>query len=51
MVHCKQLEDDRLDLANPAESGKDGSEIENEANSKAAVMMREFGRNNPEIYE
>lgn len=51
MVHCKQLEDDRLDLVNPAESGKDGSEIENEANSKAAVMMREFGRNNPEIYE
>ena len=51
LVHCKQLEENRIDIANPAESGRDGSEIENEANAKAAVMMREFGRSNPEIYE
>ena len=32
------------------ESGKDGHEHENEANSKAGVIMREFGRKYPEIF-
>ena len=33
------------------ESGEDGSSIENEANAMAGVIMREFGRENPEIFE
>lgn len=32
-------------------AGEDGTDIENEANAKAAVIMREFGRNNPIIFE
>jgi len=32
-------------------NGEDGSDTENEANAKAGVIMREFGRNNPEIFE
>jgi len=30
--------------------GSDGSELENEANSKAAVLLREWGRDHEEIY-
>ena len=30
--------------------GSDGSDIENEANSKAAVLLRAWGRETPEIY-
>jgi Zn-dependent peptidase ImmA (M78 family) len=51
LTHYKQKLDGRLDLDNSVESGADGSEIENEANSKAGVIMREFGRKHPEIYE
>lgn len=47
MVHFKQHCEDRLDV----NSGGDGSDIENEANAEAAVMMRQFGRNNPIIFE
>lgn len=47
MVHFKQSIEDRLDI----DSGGDGSDIENEANAEAAVIMRQFGRNNPKIYE
>jgi hypothetical protein len=44
LVHWRQRErGDQLD-------GSDGSEIENEANSKAAVLLREWGRSHPEIY-
>jgi len=32
-------------------AGEDGSPIENEAHSVAGVLMREFGRQNPEIFE
>ena len=32
-------------------NGEDGSDTENEANATAGVLMREFGRNNPEIFE
>ena len=47
LVHHMQNLDNRL---NP-DSGEDGSPEENEANSLAAVLMRKFGRENPEIYE
>lgn len=32
-------------------NGEDGSNTENEANAMAGVIMREFGRENPEIFE
>ena len=32
-------------------SGETGSDEENEANSLAGVIMREYGRNNPKIYK
>jgi hypothetical protein len=47
LVHHMQNLDNRL---NP-KSGEDGSPEENEANSLAAVIMRKFGRENPDIYE
>ncbi len=31
--------------------GSDGSPIENEANSLAGVIMRQYGKLHPEIYE
>lgn len=44
LVHWRQRElDQRMD-------GSDGSDLENEANAKAAVILREWGRNHPEIY-
>jgi antirestriction protein ArdC len=44
LVHWRQRErGETLD-------GADGSETENEANSKAAVLLREWGRQNPDIY-
>lgn len=45
LVHHKQREDG-TDL-----NGEDGSDCENEANSKAAVFLREWGREHPEIYQ
>lgn len=47
MVHRMQHLDNRLG----PDSGEDGSPEENEANSLAAVIMRKFGRENPDIYE
>jgi len=47
MVHHMQNADNRL---NP-KSGEDGSPEENEANALAGVLMRKFGRENPDIYE
>jgi len=45
LVHWKQREDGvQLD-------GSDGSSIEDEANAKAAVLLRKWGREHPEIYE
>ena len=43
----QQKEEDRLYDG----AGEDGTDIENEANSVAGVMIREFGRENPELYE
>ena len=42
--HMQNLNGDELD-------GNDGSNTENEANAVAGVLMREFGRENPEIFE
>ena len=42
--HMQNLNGDEL-------NGDDGSDIENEANAMAGVIMREFGRENPEIFE
>lgn len=47
LVHCKQAEDNRLD----ADSGKTGSDIEDEANAEAGVLLRKFGELNNTIYE
>jgi cytidyltransferase-like protein len=47
LVHRKQEEDGRLDI----NSGKTGSPIEDEANSIAGVLLRNFGKINNSIYE
>ena len=47
LIHLKQKKEGKL---NP-NSGETGSSEENEANSLAGVLMREFGKNNPIIYE
>ena len=47
LVHHKQNLDGRISY----ESGKTGSDIENEANAKAGVLLRDFGKKNNEIYQ
>lgn len=47
MVHHKQKIEGKLDH----NSNDDGSEVENEANATAAIIMRKFGRENPIIFE
>ena len=47
LVHRKQDEDGRINY----ESGKTGSEIENEANAKAGILLRDFGKQHEEIYQ
>lgn len=47
LVHHMQNGKGELD----SESGEDGSPSENEANSTAGIIMRKFGRENPEIFE
>ena len=47
LVHRKQAEDNRLDIT----SGETGSEIENEANAQAGILLRKFGKQNEEIYQ
>ena len=47
LVHLKQHEEGRI----KADSGKTGSDIENEANAKAGVLLRDFGKQHEEIYE
>jgi len=47
LVHRKQVEIRPLS----AEDGKTGSEIENEANAAAGVLLRQFGQYRPEIFE
>jgi len=47
LIHRKQDEDGRIDY----KSGKTGSEIENEANAQAGILLRKFGQQNNNIYE
>lgn len=47
LVHRKQQLEDRLYVG----AGEDGSDIENEANAEAAVIMRKYGAANPIIFE
>jgi hypothetical protein len=47
LVHHWQNEEGRI----KPDSGGTGSDIENEANALAAVLMRNYGKQNPKIYE
>lgn len=47
IVHHKQNIENRI----KEDSGKTGSDIENEANAIAGVLLREYGKINPNIYE
>ena len=47
LVHHKQNEMGKLKI----DSGKAGSDIENEANAKAGILMRDFGKEREEIFE
>ena len=47
LVHHKQNELGKLNN----DSGKTGSDVENEANVKAGILMRDFGKEREEIYE
>lgn len=47
LVHHKQKELGAITL----NSGETGSKEENEANALAGILMREFGKNNPIIFE
>ena len=47
LVHYKQ---DTMGVLTP-DSGKDGSEHENEANAKAAVVMRLWGKMHPQLFQ
>jgi len=51
LVHYKQDVEGRLSADNVAEAGKTGSEFENEANTLAGVILRNYGKANPKIYE
>ena len=46
LVHAKQNE---LELLEP-NSGDTGSDIENDANAIAGILMRDYGKQNPDIY-
>jgi len=47
LVHAKQNE---MGLLKP-DSGDTGSDIENDANSIAGIIMRDYGKSNPDIYK
>lgn len=47
LVHRKQEQDGKLYHG----AGDDGTDIENEANAQAALIMRKFGKDNPIIFE
>jgi hypothetical protein len=48
LVHAKQYELGRI--TNPAIDGATGSPIENQANVVAGILMRNYGKNNKDIY-
>ena len=47
LIHRKQDEEGIL----KSDSGETGSEEENEANAQAGVFMRDYSKNNPNIFE
>jgi Zn-dependent peptidase ImmA (M78 family) len=47
LTHYKQHHENRLSM----DGGTTGSEEENEANSKAGIIMRDFAKQNPEFLE
>jgi hypothetical protein len=47
LVHRKQDEEGKIDY----NSGETGSEVENEANAMAGVLLRDFGKTHENIYE
>lgn len=47
LVHYKQHMENRL----TANAGETGDQFENEANTLAGIIMRNYGRKNPRIYE
>jgi hypothetical protein len=49
LVHHKQNLEGRI--TNPEMDGADGSDIENEANAVAGVIIRKWGRLHPEVYQ
>lgn len=48
LVHHKQNLEERI--TNPEIDGADGSDIENEANAVAGVIIRKWGRIHPSVY-
>lgn len=46
LTHHKQREEDRIQPGD----GETGSEIENEANAQAGVLMRDFADQNPDLF-
>lgn len=48
LVHLKQRQEGRI---GGPEEGATGSDIENEANAAAGILLRDFGRRNQYIYE
>ena len=48
LVHLKQRQEGRI---GGPEEGATGSDIENEANAAAGILLRDFGRRNGHIYE
>lgn len=49
LYHHLQFEQDKL--TNSTKDGADGSDIENEAHAGAGLIMRKYGKIDPEIYE
>lgn len=49
LTHHKQFIEGRI--TDPEKDGADGSDIENEANATAGVIIRKYGRLKPEIYK
>jgi hypothetical protein len=47
IVHCKQNESGTLEI----NSGETGSNIENQANTIAGIIMRHYGQLKPEIFK
>ena len=47
LTHHRQLELNMLQI----DSGETGSEIENEANAMAGILLREYGQLNSDIYQ